>query len=535
MKTDTTTAKEATAKPGKTDVPPADSKEKKPTQSADKPKEGEGGGDKKDEKPKEKPLGAATEAFLNRAVNTDTRKALKDAADKDAKGEDPFSDKKPADPKDDKKPKEKPKAKPEDKPKADKKEGDEPTDDDEPKPKTKPRTEQPVIDTDKLGAAIAKGIEPLIKGREQKEEKTEDKKPDGPKLTIKQERRVEIFRQLEKMYSDSSEYKGIADRYLSNIKTWDNYVKKWEGDHPNETFDADAPEHAALREKLDSSTDYDEDEYLEALTSLNAEKIVKERESKSDQRISKIEMAENARQKKVELEQTAEAATDSFYKNLGDDFAELINEQGIVTGEAMTKLKESNPVHHQIIVNNAGAVEHFTQQAYALINKLVEPDVKNEHRFVSAFAWHAEQSMLGRETKDQLDVKGRQFVPRDQWNKMSEDEREKHWTFTPADLGAMLSGHFGKVARDQMDAEDSKIAALLEAKGIDPTTVVKKRKPEKAEKGGAGGAGNSDDDDGKPESPSAAASPRVAARNKTDVNPPKNAHDAFFRRATNQK
>lgn len=388
------------------------------------------------------------------------------------------------------------------------------------KPKAKAAPPAKAIDEEALGAAVGRAIAPHLK------QKPEEKKEDagkGEDLSAENQKRVQVLERMEKLYPER--YTGLSKRFTQNIKKLRDYAKKWEADHPGTPFNEEDPEHQEFRDALEADVDYADDDYDEARIDIRAEAKVNEKNGQLEQRLAEIERTDRARNSSSKVEQFAAEAESEFWKDVGGDFAKVIDtESGRLDKEQVEELKKSDPVAFNIVAGAANAAQVAAKTVYMLDNDLVKFSKDNEvHTFLNNFLVDREQRMLKRGVEDQMH-EGKRFAPRSRFNQMSQDEQARHWTFDSDDLRFMLRKHFAKIAKEDLKAEDEKFSTRARAKGLisdegeDRTqgggAKPKRKSSDSDDAGNGSGSGDEDDDaalDGKPDSPTAPSSPKLAA------------------------
>lgn len=422
--------------------------------------------------------------------------------------------------------------KPEPKKKPETDEGDEP--EPKPAPKKKPAAPPaPVIDENKLGAAIGRSLAEHTKG--EAKAKSEEQERDKPKPTAKEEAEARRIAVLEHMESTKPErYKGLAGLYKANQAKLKSRVATWEKDHPGESYadmleayEADPDSHpefadeAKFTDDLDAQADWEDEDYEDARVDLRADKKLEEklapREAKLDERISEVERAEKLRSSGRQLAEVAYAAGNDCWEEMGEEFAGVVNKDGSINGEALTAINKADPVKHDIAVSAAKAAELGAMKIHALANGLEKNDPENPHHAaINKFAYDMEQRMLERAADKQLDDEGRAFCTKRQYDAMPAEQRSRHWVFTPDQLKALWVHDVAKRAKADLQAEDEKFSRRAKARGLihdeeEPAARTAKRPQPRRNDSEDGDDSTGDDNAGKPESPAFSLSPKLSA------------------------
>lgn len=388
----------------------------------------------------------------------------------------------------------------------------------------------PVIDEEKLGTAISKGIAEHLKPKEEKIEKSDD-------LDDEDKKRVAVLERMEKLQPEK--YKGLADRFKGNTKKLREYAAKWETEHPGQEFDEESDDHKDFIAGLEGEVDYQDDDYTDALADIRADSRLVEHEKKLNDRLSAIELQDKAAKEAPVAGQAALQRGDEFWQALGEDYADVIKD-GKVDPEALKTRAEADPVAAQITESHAAMVERETYVVHMLSRGLPVP-ARNEEEAnannaigqdMGRFAVWRENAMLAKPEAERVSDDGRKFVAKKDYDRMTKAEREKHWTYSPEEILYMRLRWRAKLAKQQLAEEDKKFTSRAKAKGLlkgeedRPRPATKKpTKTEEVEEEeddlAAGERGR------KPDSPSAPSSPKVAPKGGKPGDDGKNNADRF--------
>lgn len=426
--------------------------------------------------PKTKPEDAA-------AVAT-AAEAAKVAADKKAKteGDKPLSEnamkfmeesigavkkKKPDEKPEDAAEKEKAKKAAEDKAKADAdKEKDKGKEKEKPKaaPKQKVAPRQPAaVDTKELATAVATAVvEATNKGKEKQKETTEVEPLFDTPEAKKELRKMAL---LEKAMPDK--YKGRSEIYKQSAREWQAYADKWEKDHPGETFEDGAEEHRSKLEALESKWDYDNDDYVEALTDEKAEARVDKKLKPINERLGEFDRREKLQAEQPKIEAAQAVATTSFFTQIADEFPDIVKD-GKIDPAKLKEFEEQNPDAHEEAMAAVGALQTYAAGYHRLFNQLEPYDKTNPlHVELSTFLVRAEQAMLKKAPDAQLDEEGRQFVTNAQYDKMDARQQAAHWTYGADDLTHLLSRNLAREAKKNIALAEEKFARRAKSAGLE--------------------------------------------------------------------
>lgn len=312
----------------------------------------------------------------------------------------------------------------------------------------------PAIDEEKLGAAVGRAIAANTP-------KPEPEKRESGKPVV--DRRLEVLRHMETM---KPETKGVVERYQESKAKLEEYKSQWAKDNPDKEFNPDDEEHADFVDELESEIGYDEDDYTEALADIRAEQKFTEKSKTLESKLTKIERAEKLREEAPKLAAVAETTGNAFWKDMGEGFEHVVKD-GQLDVKALSELKASDPVAHDIVVGAAQSVEIAAQVITKLANGLEEYDDKNDtHRALANFAVTQEQKLMQRPREKRLDEEGREFLPKAQYLALPESQRRHHWTFGADDLIYMARVSVGKQAKERLAAEEQKFIARAKSRKL---------------------------------------------------------------------
>lgn len=388
-----------------------------------------------------------------------------------------------------------------------------------PKPKPVTPPPAPAMTADQIAAATAEGVARGL-AASKKEERT-TAAADAPKLTESQQRRFEVLSHMEKITGEK--YKGVADQYKASVGKLAKYASEWESEHPGEEFDAESAEHEEFFKKNNLFESWEEEDYTEALADLRAEKKLAEREKPLKAQISEIERKEKLRDSGPDIDREQVNAGQAFWKALGDDYADLLNERGVLNGPKAQELQQADPVYFSIRLQAAANLDVEIAELYKVMNGLepfvAEPprrgDAKYEqklnqytlHQTLSQFALTKEEELAKKPAEEKLNDKGQSFLTAAEYYKLPPERQSAHWTFSATDLAVLRAADLAATVQDFIEKREEEHKKWAEARGIKlPTNPQGSRQPPKPKPAAAQGA-----DNGEVQSPTAGNMSRLAA------------------------
>ena len=373
----------------------------------------------------------------------------------------------------------------------------------------------PVIDEEKLGAAIARGMKPA--------EKTEPVADEKSELPADEQRNLKVLEAMEK--ANPEKYKGVSETYMSNLAALQDYAAKWQEEHPGEEFDENADEHKDFMAKRE--IEWDDNDFTEALADIKAEEKIVKRMDEVNKKFETIDQKERLQAAAPKVNAAKVASAKTFFAGMEGDFAKVFDEKGVLNVKHMEGLRDSDPLKFSIILTAAQRLENLVSENYKLFNGLVPYIESNPvHQAISKFAISKEQQLTAKPANEQLDDRGRLFKTAAEFYKLPVDQRNRYWTFSREDLDLMMASTQIKYAKTTISAEEKRFDSIAKARGLkkgdaaSASAAPAARPAEEAEEEVV---------DDKPASPSARGTPRVAVVAGAGGNGSKNPLDLFIK------
>lgn len=377
----------------------------------------------------------------------------------------------------------------------------------------------PPIDEVKLGEAVGRAVAEATKKKE-----PEPPAPDAD-LTAADKRRLAVLSHMEKQQGER--YKGLPDRFVTNLRKHREYAAKWEQENPGEKYDEKDEQHAEFLDALEAEVEYDEDDYVEALTDIKVNDKVRKVDEQVAERLKPIETQERLVKERPKIIANRDKIGNRFWERMGDEFADVLAEDPktkavTINNETLKTLAETDPDTHRAVVNGAQAAEFYATETYLLDNGLTEyvgdkqitETTSQEqaaqiqaHKFLSGFVTAAEQRMTQRPPEKQRDTEGRTFAPRADYNRLQNVQRANYWTFSHEDIGYLVASDIAKQTKAYLQAEEEKFSRRAAARGVAVNGDSSRTKPKRR---AVDDDENDDTQTVKPVSPSTTVGPRMA-------------------------
>jgi hypothetical protein len=291
----------------------------------------------------------------------------------------------------------------------------------EPKEKKKPKAKieerkvevQPIEpDIDQVAEKVA---EKLKKGETPPETK-------DPYASYPKEDRV-VLERLAWLSQNDPSFKG-RDLAAETVKFWKSeqeYIDRWQAQHPDEKFETNADEHRAFYARHEP--DVSEDALTNAAIDMRVEqrtKIIEEKARKEqDSRLSQIEANEAMRHAESAIIESVHGAVSEMITTAVPAFSTIIGENGQITDAVLKKMEDEDPVAVEIINKEAQALQVRIQELSTVMycGKYYRFDPRNPvHADILVAGDRLEKAILAKPTDEQL-ADGRRFMARADYQK----------------------------------------------------------------------------------------------------------------------
>lgn len=342
-----------------------------------------------------------------------------------------------------------------------------PEDKDDKPDATKPRKEPKPDMADRIASKVSAENAKLVAQLRPPPERIAEPLPPAPPpptYSPKDERLRKIFQVMAELNPDDSMLPKKFDDFLALEKS---YRQKWEAENPGEKFDDRSDEHARWYEK--NEIEYDENDFARASTQADFNAMMEKRDRENLVRAA-VGHAMS----------TAEAAIESVSEALEADTQAKMKEFGAAHGlEIPEEILQEGPVAEkfQSVVNALDA--RIRETALLMIPATGTPFDKQNPvhadimqritEFDADIATHSAADQrklvseaLGKKSK----LLAKQFSPMAEYQGLSREEREKHWTIASepvlaaklmavqaqAEIGGWIEGLFKQVGRKNASA-----------------------------------------------------------------------------------
>lgn len=284
-----------------------------------------------------------------------------------------------------------------------------------------PAPETPAKDDDDAFERLNRAADRLSRAAE----KLQPKELATPAPEGKEDEEAALRREALRLLEGSKKYAGRSlvgeyDRFLSELRS---YKEAWQKENPNATFDYEAEEHEAWRDK--HHPDIDDEDVIRAEAKVEARREVQEAFKEQE---AKMAAAEADR---MGAARAAEAPK------------ELVKEFGV---ETLEELKAKDPAMALAVREASGKLTPLIRAVYGLEHTTAPADVPGEawaaaRRYVlGTVALYEHQ--ISRLPVEQSVRDGKVFVPSERYEQLTPAQREQAWTLSraPEVVTALIMG-----------------------------------------------------------------------------------------------
>jgi len=351
--------------------------------------------------------------------------------------------------------------------------------------KSKARPEDAAIRAATEAASAARAATELLKTAKQAEKPEPERKVTQQESAIAElpdERRkmIPVLERMEK--GDPGKYRDLTRRYIEGVKKAEAYAQEWKKQNPGADFDPQAEEHDAFFEK--NEVTWEDEDFQEARTEMRVEKALEKQESKVKQKLDEIERKETAAELQPQIQRRKSDEVRSLVKEFNPDLAEAIDDNARVDTEKFKAARSKAPLATDIVMGEAAQLARFVEETKKLFHESgrFEFDGKNPvHDEIYRFAVSREEMMLKMPEEDRVDDSGRMFATRQEYSKMSPEERSKHWQLTDESLIFLRKALSVEAVKGAIAESTSRLTEYAAALGLGPKsaeTTQPKSQPE---------------------------------------------------------
>ena len=331
---------------------------------------------------------------------------------------------------------------------------------DKPKPK-KPaaRKPEPVAepaaapDYEAIATAAGRGVAEALRPKEPEKPAPAD---ESAFLTEDEREMLPVLERMEAL--NPSKYKGLKGKYVENLKAVSEYQAQWEKDNPDETFDQDDKAHDAFFKAHEVGwSDLDE---RKAVADMVADSRVKEVEGRTNHELTELRTKERAREAEPAILAESLNADRLVFDLVGGEFKKILTKEGNTDAAVYAGLQETDPMALEIIIPEVLKIRAHCAEMLKLEKEAVAYNPKNPmHVFLADYAGRQEREILALPKADQAQG-GKKFATSEEWGKMTESDRAKHWRLTAPVLNKLFATEYGQLAVKRLETDRKRLDAL---------------------------------------------------------------------------
>lgn len=330
------------------------------------------------------------------------------------------------------------------------------------KPKAKATTAAPEPDYEKIAEASGRGFAKAM-AETQPAKKEKDTPDDG--LTEDQRETVSV---LERMGKDYPQYASLAKEFSEASRRAKDYQTRWEAANPGHAFDPEADEHNDFFEKND--VDWNDAHFNRTIARIEAEKAAEKATAKSSEKLSELESKDQLRESEPKVRAQSIATARDYFKELGADYAKVLNDDGSINREEIKRMTDEDPVR-QAVFEAAHGVEGFAAELHRLT--LVDPKGRPlyafnkdnpNHQFIALFAQDEEAAMKALPAEDQVSD-GKRFATADEHAAMTPEKRRHYWHYTDRDLSRIYAAREAQRVQALVENESKRLEEFATKRG----------------------------------------------------------------------
>ena len=304
-------------------------------------------------------------------------------------------------------------------------------------------------------------------------------KVDEQEFNEEEKEQLQVLAQLEE---DRPElYKGIAGRakdFMADVtKLETTFRQSWEAQNPADKFDSDAERRAAFdaaqgneveRLRRQHKVDWNKSHFDKAAVRLEVKPVV-ERNKQLESKVAQMESEREIERVELPAQKIASSSVkDVLGEIVGDTAKTMMNDKGFDAVAA----EDADPVAAPVLANAAAIASDFAAKCFKAFKGVGSQD---DFDRIEAACKAIEAGILQSGEEVQLDTKGRQFVGKIAYQRMSKDMKELHWTLDAPTAIAHMNNLIIEDAKVRIESERKradKIIAKMGGKTAAPATVT---------------------------------------------------------------
>ena len=286
------------------------------------------------------------------------------------------------------------------------------------------------------------------------------------------------FQIINKMAEMNDQYKELPQQYIEFQQAKKEYAKEWGNEHPGEKLDWNDEEHQQW--VGENQPQFDEEDFVDARIEIRADAVAAKRLEKFEEKLTDTERRASEGTIKQRAAEQAKVEVGSFVEEFLPE-----SDWDLSTDEGKQAAIEENPVIGEISARWADTIEKATEKIVRLYEGrgLWEADMNDPiDRYLANLAMNWENQLSQSDVSSTKNSQGQMFATRDEYRKMSAEDRKNHWIIGKEELLWILPKDIKARAEKERDEELDRLEKLAKAKGweFDRETFVSPKKKAKS-------------------------------------------------------
>lgn len=334
-----------------------------------------------------------------------------------------------------------------------------------------------------------------------------DKKEPELKLTKQEQRQIEVFEIMGQSDARYANLAANAKRLISELPAYEEKWSKslresWEKEHKEE-FDTDRERETAFneyrndewqaeleRQNAKYGVEYESADFEDAAVARQTKPLV-EKLTKAERELEEMRAGKAVQDILPAAKEMSVRAVQDFSVQLAsvdEAFAGILNEDGTMNSDKMDALPDPEivgPVVEDAATRARNFAEWTTRAFAGDTFKVKGTKEQQELEFgklssVADFCMSQEQAIMEGAPEQQVDEKGRSFLPAAEFFKLAPAEQRKHWTLNAEIVIARANDAILASAQKKIEGERARINKILERRGYKLGDVRTKVTPDAA-------------------------------------------------------
>lgn len=268
---------------------------------------------------------------------------------------------------------------------------------------------------------------------------------------------AETYLEMSRIMPDK--YAELPRKLMDYAKIEEQYISKWQREHPGERFDPEADEHEAWYDE--NTPDFDTKDFKKAERSIIRREVASEIEGEFKPQIEELKASRKAQEVQPVIVKESMTALAEILAGVKEDYAELAGKP-----EELSKLQETDPVGAEVAAQVAERTLPLVRAAIALHTGTESYNQHNPaHGEVYQLILQAEERLARIPPSERLDPENRQFLRREEYVKLSKHEQARYWYIGQPEILEIINGRARALSEKLYQTEQKKLESWAKARG----------------------------------------------------------------------